>query len=144
MKRQSGYAESEAKKSSASAVTRLEWLRHTYASEQHLDAWVVTAASGWSADWQFAVLTILAEEYSVFDAKVDSIATENRGGKPHAISVNFKGTCPFHRYAHSQNRWALINTMGYSTTMFVCHHDRTRKLIQHRLPIPLDAQEKVD
>lgn len=85
-------------------------------------------------------MCILAEDYSVFDAKVLTVSHQKKEGKAHAVACNFAGVCPFHGYKHSANKWSLINTVGFNTTMFHCHHDETKRVICHRLPIPVEEE----
>lgn len=114
-----------------------KWLAKKHADEQQmlLFAPVVLAHT---MDWEQDVYCILAEDYCCFDAKLDTSSLLKQNGKAHARALNFKGTCPFHRYAHGQNKWALINTVGYNTTLFLCHHDNTKRLICHRIPFPVE------
>lgn len=146
-KRTETYLDQENKRAAVHQQLRAQWLSKCHAGEDLLDAWEPKLSGGFSRDWQEAVLAILVEEYSCADAKVQTVSIQKGSADAalaHAVSVNFTGRCPHHKREHTANKWTLINTSGYSTTMFICHHDATRKLIQHRLPIPLDTSKIFD
>lgn len=115
----------------------IQWLPKQHASDEQMEAWVPSILKK-EFDWIIDVECILAEQYSVFDAQQYSDSTQVVAGKPHARSISFKGTCPLHRYPHSNNNWSLINTKGYNTTLFICHHGNARRLIRDRLPFPVE------
>lgn len=105
------------------------WLLKHIADEAALMKWNPTPLQMGDHAWEESLYIILAEEYSCFDAKVVSVS--NKKG---ATAVNLSGVCPHHGYAHRSNHWALINTDGYDTTLFICHHDQTRRLINAKMP----------
>lgn len=115
----------------------IQWLPKKYATEEQLDAWKPSVLKK-EFDWIIDVECVLAEDYSVFDAQQYSDSTQTVGGNAHARSISFKGTCPLHRTIHHSNNWSLINTKGYNTTLFICHHGNARRLIRDRLPFPVD------
>lgn len=114
-----------------------KWLAKKHASDEQMVAFAPVVLPH-TMDWEQDVYCILAEDYCCFDAKLVGQSLQKQGNKVHARACNFKGTCPFHRYEHGSNHWSLINTIGYGTTMFVCHHDNTKRLICHRLPFPVE------
>lgn len=136
MKRASGLMGDDAKRALTQGTTLL-WLEKHHATEEQMLEWcpkVLKKEFGWQED----VECILAECYSVFDAVVYSDSTQLKDGKAHARSIAFKGTCPFHGRVHSNNNWTLINTKGYSTTLFICHNSNVRRLVRDRFPFPVE------
>jgi len=116
-----------------------KYLKRQLADERMQDVgWAHNCKQEQLEPWVFDVLCILTEQYSIVDASIYSISRKRKDGQPHSVACNIKGTCPVHGVRHGQNNWSLINTMGYDTTMFICHNDNTKKLIHSRLPIPVD------
>lgn len=75
------------------------------------------------------ILGLLMEQYSIEATIVDM----SRQGD-HSTILKFKGVCPLHRLEHHSNHWCLINTKTFNTTLFLCHHDGSRRIITHKLP----------
>lgn len=137
-KRNQDMMSSDAKRALVGNDTeQVKWLPKHLASDEAMFAYAPSILKK-EFTWQEDVECILAEQYSVFVPKLDSDSTQLKDGKAHARSLSFKGVCPFHGVIHSNNHWSLINTRGYNTTLFICHHGNVRRLIQARLPFPLE------
>lgn len=81
-----------------------------------------------SAECVSTVLLILCEQWNT-QASLISVTQKWK-----TTILSFGGLCPLHRCIHGNNHWCLINTIGYNTTLFLCHHDSSRRTITHRLP----------
>lgn len=117
-------------------------LRKMPATDEEMSMW--TPLTRRFLDWEDNVLTVLAEDYSSFDAEVINLSSVNDDLGIYAMSISFKGKCPLHGYRHHSNHWCLINTRGYATTLFLCHHDRSRRVIQAKFPFPPSILDQVD
>lgn len=94
------------------------------------------------SDWEENVLCILAEEYSCWDARINHEGVAPISGGRAARILSMRGKCPLCNYGHRNNHWVLINTTGYETTLFLCHHNNQRRLIDHKLPFPVSSVAK--
>lgn len=94
--------------------------------------------------WEADVLTILMESYMIDDAYIDCMSTKLDGSRWHSTILHMRGRCPYHGYPHQHNHWILINTKGFSTTRFMCHHEGLIiKDIEHALPFPGDGMKRL-
>lgn len=113
------------------------------ATDEEMSLW--TPLTKRFLEWEENVLNVLAEDYSSFDAEIHHLSQITDDAGVYAQSVSFRGKCPLHGYRHHNNHWVLINTRGYSTTLFLCHHDHSRRVIQCKLPFPptiFDSQDE--
>lgn len=110
------------------------------ATEEQMQAWTPTLKFNY--EWEENVLAVLMEEYSLMDAYINGMSHKMEQEHWYSTVLSMRGICPIHGYKHSHNHWALINTRNYGTTLVVCHHDNTRRIIPQALPFPSSEMRK--
>ena len=115
-------------------VAGIKWLEDYNATDEQAARFMPQTVASPALRWaQMMVQEYLCESYRVMDAHLVEVRKTATG----AYVWYFKGTCPHHRYPHSNNRWSLTQyANNQAFTIFRCFHDGEVRRLGY---LPLDA-----